>query len=96
MIRDPAIQPGFLHIPTEPPMPTKPKATTKPRGPGRPRLPAGKRSRAVNTTLPAAVADWLATLDPSANGSASAGLRAVAVAEYEKKTCKENREIALQ
>ncbi len=64
-------------------MPTKPKTPEK-RGRGRPRLPDDERSQQVNTTLPPAVAKWLATLDPRQKGSASAGLRAVAVAEYEK------------
>ncbi len=58
----------------------------KKRGPGQPRKAEAERVRSVNTSLPPAVADWLATRDPRGNGSASAGLRAVALAEFQRAT----------
>ena len=54
------------------------------RGPGRPKKAPGDRVVSVNTSLPPAVASWLATLDPSGRRSESAGLRVVAVAEYQR------------
>ena len=54
------------------------------RGPGQPKKLPSERVVSVNTSLPPAVAVWLATLDPRGRGSESAGLRAVAVAEYQR------------